>query len=1008
VRLRLRDRWVVVVAGAGCAALVAVTFVVVGGGEDRDAAPGGADPGIDPADLLSEEQLDLIRGAVPGPGCAATPDPASEPAPDDASLVALDVLRVDGTCLTTVTEYVAADQVDGRRAELERDPAVVAAAVSPPAYPDQDDDLRDDQWALDALGVPEDSSELPWPDGTGAVVAVLDSGVDASHRDLADAVIARRHYPGEGDLDPDGHGTFIAGIIAARRGNGGIVGVAPAATILDVPRRGPDHNRGAESWPTGLVWAVNNGATVANLSFGGALSGYEEPELELQAAAVVYALHNDVVVVASAGNCGPSAEVPGKGYCVERNMRQVPAAFAGVVSVGAVEQDDGDVPLASISTRNGDVDLVAPGDDIVSTRPDDEYKRTGAATSWAAPHVTAAVAIARSVYPTATADQVVQALLDTADRDRLAEDDRSDPGAGHGLLDIVGMLEALSTGPSPEPEAVADRTQAAFVRDGTLFAFDGATAHPVRRVDSDNPVYWVEWSTDHTQLVGVAGSTLFSWAGPGSEPFETPYEPPCEACGPSIAYLDDVAGTEAGTGDLVVGLDYDSTLLQDTLTRYEAHTLQQLGTATLEFPPDAVGTKTLHGDVNGLLLVHESGGAHASERLWLVDPVSRQARAPRTVAGYVQGRIAVHAAGDRIALVTGYTSCDNVNQVYVLDGDDLTQLANPATPSDLIIDELFFNGDALYATMRAEPGETQPCTTETGSAGLWRLDGGTWRQVDPNPVVTARPLEGRAAVVGGGPGEPAVANQPTGWLVVTEEGRAYLDPPQTGDTTRGDLGHLGEGLWSTPTRTEIDVAPFHCPDLVLAPPGAPDFIDITATATPCTQVEELLRLIADHTPDKTAIRASGFDCQRQAQPTNAYRCARGTAVIAFIRESTGSAGDDEEDRLAEGAVPAEMAGTWSGTVEQTGAKTSTYTAVLDLTTLSPTAPGTSDYPELGCGGDLRLDTVEGDVVMVTETITYGGRCVFETPIRLQPHGPNELLYTFDDGDIQGYGVLTRS
>jgi subtilisin family serine protease len=922
----------VVVAGAGCAALAAVTFVVVGGGEGRDAARDGADPGIDPTDLLSEDQLELIRGTVPGPGCGAAPEPAPEPASDDASLVAMDVLRVEGTCLTTVTEYVVADRVDDRRDELERDPAVVTAAVSPPEYAAQVDDRRDDQWALDALGVPEGSSELPWPDGTGVVVAVLDTGVDASHPDLADAVIARRHYPGEGDLDPDGHGTHVAGIIAARRGNGGIVGVAPAATILDVPVPLEGDNRGAGSSPTGLVWAVNNGATVANMSFGAALSEYEKPEyeggLEFWAAAVVFALHNDVVVVAAGGNCGGIEEdIPTfPKECVDRHQREVPAALAGVVSVGAVAQDDGDLPLARFSTRNGDVDLVAPGDDILSTYPDREHK-TLDGTSQAAPQVAAAAAAARSVYPTATADQVVQALLDTADVRRLAEDDRSDPGAGHGLLDIVGTLEALSTGPLPEPEDVADRTQAAFVRDGTLFAFDSATAHPVRRVDPGNPVTWVEWSADHTQLVGVAGSTLFSWAGPGSEPFETPYEPPCEACGPSVAYLDDVAGTEAGTGDLVVSLDYDSTLIQYTLTQYEAHTLQQLGTATLEFPPDSAGTKTLHGDVNGLLLVHESGGAHASERLWLVDPVSREARAPRNVAGQIQGRIAGHAAGDQIALVTGYTSCANDNQVYVLDGDDLTQLANPATPSDLTIDELFFNGDALYATMRIEPGETQPCTTETGSAGLWRLDGGTWRQVDPNPIATARPLEGRAAAVGGGPGEPAAANPPTGWLVVLEDGRGSLRPPQTGDTTRGDLGRFGQyELWSTPTRTEVE------------PPRS-------------------------------------------------------------------GAGDAEP---AAGAVPAEMAGTWSGTVEQTGAKTSTYTAVLDLTTLSPTATGTSDYPELGCGGDLRLDTVEGDVVMVTEIVTYGSRCVSEVPIRLELQGPNELLYTFDDGRNQGSGVLTRS
>jgi subtilisin family serine protease len=920
VRAPRRNRWLLVVAGAGCAALAAVTFVVVGGREGRDAAPDGADPGLDPADVLSEDQLDLIRGAVPGPGCAAAPGPA----PDDAALVALDVLRVEGTCLTAVTEYVAADEVDDRRGELERDPAVVAAGVSPPVYPGQVDDDRDEQWALDALGARKGSSELPWPDGTGAVVAVLDSGVDSSHPDLADAVIARRHYPREGARDPDGHGTHVAGIVAARRGNGGIVGVAPAAAILDVPvRLGPDINKGAGSWDTGLVWAVNNGATVANLSLGAALSEYGKPEhqgaLEVATAAAVFALHNDVVVVASGGNCGAFDAAFIWGVCDERNEANVPALLPGVVGVGAVEQDDGDLPLASFSTRNRHIDLVAPGDDIVSTYPDRKHKKFDG-TSQAAPHVAAAVAAARSVYPTATRDQVVQALLDTADRDRLAEDDRSDPGAGRGLLDIVGMLEALRTGPLAEPEAVADSTQAAFVRDGTLFAFDGTTTHPVRRVGSGHTVQSVQWSADHTQLVGADDATLFSWAGPGSEVVEIP----CDHCASNeVAYLDDVAGTEAGeageAGDLVVTLDR-----YGILTRFYAHSLQQLGTATLAVPGGSRETlTTLHGDVNGLLLVHGTGATiddpHA---LWLVDPFSGEVQATHEVVGLWQGGVAVTAAGDRVAYVSGGPldgTCHDIHEAVVLDSDDLTQLADPDLPPNLIFDQLFFNGGVLYATLVRITVDADGACPWTGSAGLWRLDGDTWEQVDPNPLATARPLEGRTG------------DQPTGWLVVGEDDQGSIEPPASNDPAEGELGLVdlsshAMGLWSTPTRSEVEQ------------PGS----------------------------------------------------------------GAGDAGP------AEGAVPAEMAGTWSGTVEQTGAKTSTYTVVLDLTTLSPTAPGRSDYLELGCGGDLTLDAVEGDVVRVTETITYGSGCVFEVPIRLKLLGPNELLYTFEADGSQGYGVLTRS
>jgi hypothetical protein len=175
----------------------------------------------------------------------------------------------------------------------------------------------------------------------------------------------------------------VAGIIAARRGNGGIVGVAPEASILDVPielrRQDRVLNRGADAW-TGLVWAVNSGATVANLSFSGSRESYEAGgALEVAVAAVDFARHNQVVVVSAAGNCGPDPEgfpdeaKGDKGLlfgCGEANQRRMPAMLSDlVVAVGAVLEDDDDLRLAGYSSRNEDVDLVAPGHEDVSTYP---------------------------------------------------------------------------------------------------------------------------------------------------------------------------------------------------------------------------------------------------------------------------------------------------------------------------------------------------------------------------------------------------------------------------------------------------------------------------------------------------------------------------------------------------------------------------------------------------------------------------------------------------------------
>lgn len=489
--------------------------------------------------------------------------------------------------------------------------------------------------------------------------------------------------------------------------------------------------------------------------------------------------------MASAGNCG----------CKER---QLPSGLDGVVGVGAVQSD---FDLGGYSSRV-DVDLVAPGggdlrNGILSLSRGEGYE-TMSGTSQAAPHVAAAVAIARFVDPEAPADQLATALLATADLDRVSEGDRSE--AGRGFLDIPGFVDAVRTGSSPgdgedeedgenDEGALAESTQIAFVRDTMLFAFDGSTAHPVRPIALDtSDLTWVEWSADHTRLVGLDRTTLFSWAGPGTEPVETE----CFDCGTAVAYIEDVAVTdpEEGdrTGDRIVSLGVDG-----TLTRYEVGSLQSLGSAPLVFPPDAVGSKTLHGDAAGGMLVHESGGAQASERMWLVDPVTLEAVASQPVQGQVQGPVAVSAAGDRVALVSGYVDCDVSNDVYVLDGGDLTEVAHPETPPGMVVDELFFNGDALFATMTGVQSDDLPCVL-TGSTGLWRFDGDTWRSADDLPVASARPLEGRTG------------DEPTGWLFMGEDGQGTLEPPSDGDITEGELGSLDDRLWATPTRTEVDPA----------------------------------------------------------------------------------------------------------------------------------------------------------------------------------------------------------
>ncbi|WP_053204584.1 S8 family serine peptidase [Jiangella muralis] len=750
-------------------AAVAVVVVTRDDGDTTDTADGAADL----AAVLSDEQRELLDRAVPGPDCPDQPIAA----PGDDTLVALDVLRVDeDDCLVATTEYVATGEVDRRRAELLEEPGVVAAGVVREVAVDAEDDRRHDQWALDRLGAEKGSPELPWPDGDGAVLAILDTGIDETHPDLGDAVVERRHYPGEGAHDPDGHGTHVAGIASARRDNGGIVGVAPRVSVLDVPVRLKDTNDVGPSWPTGLVWAVNHGADAVNMSFGGPIPESPDVEelqdLDVEAAAVYFAVSSDVVVVSSGGNCGPSPLTD----CDEHNQLQTPAALPDVIAVGAVQED---FDLAGYSTRNEYIDMVAPGggdlrNAVLSTYPGGGYKAIQG-TSQAAPHVAAAAALIRAAAPEAPGGGIAHALVDTADLDPLDEEDRLGLGVGHGFLDITGALEqVLDSEPPSTPSAdPSEATQAVFVQDDVVFAFDGGSVQRVRELDPGVRLRWVDWSSDRSTLFGADDGELFSWTGAD----ETLVEMPCGWCsddGVTPAYLED-ATVDGEAGDFVVGMDYSG-----VLTWYDAATLDEVTTTTPTFPADAVGSKTLLGTVGGQLLVHESGGAQASERIWLLDPASGSAELSHDVMGSRQAPIAVTADGGQVAVVTGYGACGA--EVTVLDGAGLTEVATATVPDGLIVENVFFNGASLFATMEEAASD---CSALQPS-GLWRLDAGQWQEVDPGPV-GARPLEGVDET----------------WLVAGADGQGVFAPPLAGNGLDGQLGAITAGPWATPTRTEV-------------------------------------------------------------------------------------------------------------------------------------------------------------------------------------------------------------
>ncbi|MFF7973128.1 type VII secretion-associated serine protease mycosin [Streptomyces sp. NPDC007905] len=297
------------------------------------------------------------------------------------------------------------------------------------------DGIRAQQWGLSALHLDE-----AWRTtrGRGVTVAVLDTGVEADHPDLAGNVLPAKDMiefgAKPGDRAWARHGTAMAGIIAGH-GHGpgrteGVVGVAPEAKILpvrviledgDSARTKARTTRG-NALAEGIRWAADHGADVINLSLGDdSASAHPEPGED---EAVQYALQKGVVVVASAGNGGA------KGDHVS-----YPAAYPGVIAATAVDKFG---TRASFSTRRWYAAVSAPGVDVVIADPDHKYYE-GWGTSAASAFVSGAAALIKAAHPGLTPAQIKRLLEDTA---RDAPAGGRDDSRGFGMIDPAAALKA--------------------------------------------------------------------------------------------------------------------------------------------------------------------------------------------------------------------------------------------------------------------------------------------------------------------------------------------------------------------------------------------------------------------------------------------------------------------------------------------------------------------------------------------------------------------------------------
>jgi subtilisin family serine protease len=301
-------------------------------------------------------------------------------------------------------------------------------------------------------------------------VAIIDSGIDGTHPEFPKAKIwaGRSFVGGRWDVDEQGHGTFVAGVIAAALNSEGIAGIAfPAQLIIAKIARG-DQSISVEDEADAIRWAADRGAQVINLSIGGLrdpLNPKRDTFSRAEADALEYAYRRGAVLVAAIGNGDEAPTIPWL-------YGSYPAALPHVLGVSALTPA-GNVP----SFSNRDLiynDLAAPGQEIYSTLPraltaqrptcvnqgysdcGPEEFRHASGTSFAAPQVAAAAAVLLALRPTLTPDQVMNVLERTATDVNAATGCRQcaltrDQFSGWGRLDIARAVAALD-GVLPPPD----------------------------------------------------------------------------------------------------------------------------------------------------------------------------------------------------------------------------------------------------------------------------------------------------------------------------------------------------------------------------------------------------------------------------------------------------------------------------------------------------------------------------------------------------------------------------
>ncbi len=436
----------------------------------------------------------------------------------------VEFIRIEGGCV--LIEY---EQLDGRtlaqaRRDLAEDPTVIAADLPVAEFrARQDYDYASGdpdagrQWHLRQL----DAKALwdGWPAGALVTVAVIDSGVDATHGDLNDNVVDTGHDCHR--RDQTSHGTHVAGIAAAEAGNGvAVAGIAPQARILSIKMplgededlRDRECEEEVQTLPQALQLAVENGADVINMSLG-VVWHQAIPFPTTWDVAIHLATTSNVVLVASAGNRGIRFS--------NRDAPEIPAIHPDVISVAATTESGA---RASFSTSNRWVDIAAPGYQIYSTVPCSGASGCSSGdnqngTSMAAPMVSGVVAHMKARYPDATPAQIRQAMFSTALQPGSTQTGVRTNDFGWGMIQPHAAIVALGSAVG------VDNAAPRFISPSQRSVAENTTgAGAVTAVDEDDAV------TGYT-ISGGSDQGLFTVNSNGDLEFVSPadFEAPTDA-----------------------------------------------------------------------------------------------------------------------------------------------------------------------------------------------------------------------------------------------------------------------------------------------------------------------------------------------------------------------------------------------------------------------------------------------------------------------------------------------